>query len=983
MNGKPNPFNGTEGVVGLRRWIEKVELVNVHTLGLVNANRIPWNEFKTMMTTEYCPATEIQRMEQELWTLTLKGDNIEAYNNCFHELALMCPNLVPTEKKKGGDCPPKCGKFHRIEHPEKDRQVRIPGAGVNSLHDVTCYGCGEKGHLRNKCPKGRNHQNKGARARAYVMGTENPQQNPNVVTGTFLVNDHYASILFDSGAEISFVSIQFTPFIYIAPAALDTSYEVELADEKVVSTNIVLRSCTLALFNHVFKIDLLPTRLDSSYSAIEWRNTKLQGLPHVRELKFRIDLILGALPVVKSPYRLAPLKMLELSNQLKELQDKGFIRPSHSPWGAPMIIDDLFDQLQDACCFSKIDLCLGYHQLRVQEEDVPKTAFRTRYGHFELTVMKFGLTKKEHEVHPQEILELLMKEKLYTKFSKCEFWLQKVQFLGYVVNRDGIHVDPSKFESAKILEAQREAAKDFKAPAEWLRELDARFERRDDGGIHFVDWIWISSVGGMKKDIAEYVSKCLTCSEIKVEHRKPSRLLQLPDIPKWKMTKYAHFLPICEDFKIEKLARIYINKIVARHSVPVSIILDRDSRFLSHFWRALQKALGTRLDMSTAYHSQTDGQSERTIQTSKDMLRACVMDFGGSWDTHLLLVELLYNNSYHKSIKCLPFEALYGQKIMSIKEIFKIARDRQKSYPDKRRKPPEFNVGDRVLLKIVERVGPVAYRLRLPQELSCVHDVFHVSNLKKCQADSDLLVPLEEINIDDKLYFVEEPVEIVDRQVKKLKRSWIPIIKIRWDSRRRAEFTWEREDQFKDKYPHLFVTSSSAVNGPYVKQMIPEPGDPDREVLVAETFHEQTDDELTEKYQMMKGSDIEIQDKKAKNANPNANQKRNGNVVAVRVEDNGNGNNRYQIRYYNCRGLGYFSRNCTVRPRKMDAYLQTQLLIAQKEEVGIQLQDEEFNFMAAVRDLDEIEKVNANYIFMANLKQSSTSGTQIDKSPIY
>ncbi|GJR53667.1 putative reverse transcriptase domain-containing protein [Tanacetum coccineum] len=189
-----------------------------------------------------------------------------------------------------------------------------------------------------------------------------------------------------------------------------------------------------------------------------------------------------------------------------------------------------------------------------------------------------------------------------------------------------------------------------------------------------------------------------------------------------RLTKSAHFLPIHKDFKMEKLARIYINEIVARH------------------------------DMSTAYHPQTDGQSERTIQTLKGMLRACVMDFGGSWDTHLPLVEFSYNNSYHKNIKCAPFEALYGRttkKIMQIKERLKTTRDHQKSYADKRRKPLEFKVVDRVLLK---RVGLVAYRLRLPQELRCVHDVFHVSNLNKCLADLDLQVPLEKIRIDDKLF---------------------------------------------------------------------------------------------------------------------------------------------------------------------------------------------------------------------------------------
>ncbi|GJU62960.1 putative reverse transcriptase domain-containing protein [Tanacetum coccineum] len=318
-----------------------------------------------------------------------------------------------------------------------------------------------------------------------------------------------------------------------------------------------------------------------------------------------------------------------------------------------------------------------------------------------------------------------------------------------------------------------------------------------------------------KKDSSP--DECLTCSKIKAEHQKPSGFLQQPEIPEWKwekitmdfvtklpksssghdtiwvvvdrLTKSAHFLPIREDYKTEKLAKIYTNEIVARHGVPVSIISDRDGRFTSHLWQAFQEALGTRLDMSTAYHPQTDGQSERTIQTLEDMLRACVMDFGGSWDTHLPLIEFSYNNSYHTSIKCAPFEALYGrkcrspviwtevgesqligpeivqettEKIFQIKERLKTARSRQKSYADKRRKPLEFEVGDRVLLKvspwkgvvrfgkkgklapryvgpfeIIERVGPVAYRLKLPQELSCVHDTFHVSKPQEMISEPD------------------------------------------------------------------------------------------------------------------------------------------------------------------------------------------------------------------------------------------------------
>ncbi|GJX78764.1 putative reverse transcriptase domain-containing protein [Tanacetum coccineum] len=334
----------------------------------------------------------------------------------------------------------------------------------------------------------------------------------------------------------------------------------------------------------------------------------------------------------------------------------------------------------------------------------------------------------------------------------------------------------------------------------------------------------------MKADIATYVSKCLTYAKVKAEHQRPSGLLVQPAIPEWKwdnitmdfitklpkssqgfdtiwvivdrLTKSAHFLPIRENDPLDKLARLYLNRIVARHGIPVSIICDRDGRFTSNFWKSFQKALGTDISMSTAYHPETDGQSERTIQTLEDMLRACVIDFGKGWVKHLPLAEFSYNNSYHASIKAAPFEALYNRKcrspvcwaevgeaqltgpemiqettkkIVLIKQRIQAAQDRQKSYADLKRKPMEFEVGDRVMLKVspwkgvvrfgkrgklnpryvgpfkvLAKVGAVAYRLELPQELSRVHHTFHVSNLKKCYADKPLVMPLEGIHVDDK-----------------------------------------------------------------------------------------------------------------------------------------------------------------------------------------------------------------------------------------
>ncbi|GKE40177.1 putative reverse transcriptase domain-containing protein [Tanacetum coccineum] len=316
-----------------------------------------------------------------------------------------------------------------------------------------------------------------------------------------------------------------------------------------------------------------------------------------------------------------------------------------------------------------------------------------------------------------------------------------------------------------------------------------------------------------------------------------------------------------ETDSMEKLTRQYMKEVVSRHGVPVWIISDRGSKFTSHFWKSLNESLGTQLDMSTAYHPQTDGQSERTVQTLEDMLRACVIDFRKVWDRHIPLIEFSYNNNYYTSIKAAPFEVLYGRKcrspicwakvgdaqltgpeiirettdkIIQIKHRLQALRDRQRSYADKRRKPLEFQVEDKVMLKvspwkgvirfgkrgklnpryigpfkILTKVRTVAYRLELPEKLSRVHSTFHVSNLKKCLSDESLAIPLDEIHVNDKLNFIEEPIEIMDRKVKRLKQSLIPIVKVHWNSRRGPEYTWEREDQMQKKYPHLFANPES------------------------------------------------------------------------------------------------------------------------------------------------------------------------------
>ncbi|GJU15649.1 putative reverse transcriptase domain-containing protein [Tanacetum coccineum] len=267
-----------------------------------------------------------------------------------------------------------------------------------------------------------------------------------------------------------------------------------------------------------------------------------------------------------------------------------------------------------------------------------------------------------------------------------------------------------------------------------------------------------------------------------------------------RLTKSAHFLPMKKMDSMEKLTQLYLKKIVCRHGVHVLIISDRDSHFMSNLWRSLQKAFGINLDMSTAYRPQTDGQSERTIQTLEDMLRACVIDFRNSWDHHFPLVEFSYNNSYHASIKAAPYEALYRRKCRS-PVCWSEVGDSQLTSPELIRDTTEkigaVHFGKREKLspcyigpfKIIARVGPVAYTLELPEELKGIHSTFHVLILKKCLAEGDVAIPLEEIQLDDKLHMIEEPVEIVDKEVKRLKQSWIPIVKVRWNSQRGPEFT--------------------------------------------------------------------------------------------------------------------------------------------------------------------------------------------------
>nr|GEZ85147.1 hypothetical protein [Tanacetum cinerariifolium] len=450
----------------------------------------------------------------------------------------------------------------------------------------------------------------------------------------------------------------------------------------------------------------------------------LLGLPPSREIKFRIELVPGEIPVVKSPNRLAHSKMEELS----------------------------------------------------------------------------GL-----------VLEFLKKEKLYAKFSKCEFWLREVQFLGHVINGDDIDVDPSKIEAVKNWKALRTLSEKSRT-FDWVEEQENAFQTLKDKLCnthvlalpdepkYFVVYCDASGLGlgcvlMQRRKVIAFASKQLkiheknyTTYDLELAH-KSRYSIHLGADKMYYDLRDRYWWPEWERIAMDSMTKL---PRTSSGYDTIWVIVDRLTKLLIFYlcMRIIRWIdwLGTHLDMSTSYHPQTDGQSEHTIQTLEGMLRAYILDFERSWDVHLLLVKFSYNNSYHSSVRCASFKAVYGRKCRSpimwaeIKDGLKAARDHQKSYANKRRKPLEFSVGDYVLLKVSPWKCVVRFRKKeklAPKFVGPFEIIEKVSNLKKCLADPTLQVPLDDIQVDAKLNFVKEPVEILEREFKKLKQSRISIVKVR------------------------------------------------------------------------------------------------------------------------------------------------------------------------------------------------------------
>ncbi|GJS20723.1 putative reverse transcriptase domain-containing protein [Tanacetum coccineum] len=702
----PKDYDGKGGAIVYTRWIEKMESVQDMSGCREAAVGMTWEDFKTLTREEFCPNNEMQKLEIKFWCHVMVGANDAAYTDQFHELVRLVPHLLTHENKRierngalkkitkkiGNNVElsrdgnarndnkrsrtgrvfttiinpvtkeytgmtPKCTNYNYHHQPEVPchlctncnqfrhiaKDCRVGPRVVNPLnarnlaaaHGV-CFECGGTDHYKATCPRlnraprpgenrpnqvmaiegGQGHGNNGnqARGRAFVMGAEEARQDPNILTGTFTLNNHYAMTLFDSGADYSFFSTTFIPLLDIEPSNLGFSYEIKIDSGQLVEINKVIRGCKLEIEGHIFDINLIS------------------------------------------------------------------------------------------------------------------------FGHGSFDV----------------IVEVLKKEKLYAKF-----WLKEVQFLRHVINSDDLHVDSSKIAAVKNWEAPRISSevRSFLGLARYYRRLIDNFSK---------------------------LAKPLTI--LTQKHKEYV----------WGKEQERAFQTLKD--------KLYNAPVLALPDRPEDFVVYYDASCLG--LGSMQEALGNpNSDMSTVTIYRLMVQGETYHSNFRRDAQSMLHGLGGSWTFIFHWLNSLHI-SYPSSVRFAVhrLKTLWERKVSHHQFTMGVVR-----FGKKGKLVPRF-VGPS---EINERIGPIAYKLRLPQELNGVHDTFHVSNLKKSLADPTLHVPLEEIQVDAKLNFVEEPIEILKPEFKKLKRSRIAIVKVRWNSKRGPEFTWECEDQMKLKYPHLFNSSTS------------------------------------------------------------------------------------------------------------------------------------------------------------------------------